>query len=61
MEPISRLVSRLNEQNIDAALVSDPNAIRYFTGTRFSPGERLLALVVKQDGSFRLFINQLFP
>ena len=61
MEPISRLVSRLNEQNIDAALVSDPNAICYFTGTRFSPGERLLALVVKQDGSFRLFINQLFP
>ena len=46
MESITRLVSRLNEQNLDAALVSDPSAIRYFTGTRFSPGERLLALLV---------------
>lgn len=61
MESISRLVSRLQEQSIDAALVSDPNAIRYFTGTRFSPGERLLALLVKKDGSCRLCINILFP
>ena len=61
MESISRLVDRLREKNLDAALVSDPNAICYFTGTRFSPGERLLALVVKQDGSFRLYVNQLFP
>ncbi|MGM9603957.1 MAG: M24 family metallopeptidase [Faecousia sp.] len=61
MESISRLVGRLKEKNLDAALVSDPNAICYFTGTRFSPGERLLALVVKRDGSFRLFVNQLFP
>ena len=61
MESISRLVSRLQEQAFDAALVSDPNAIRYFTGTRFSPGERLLALLVKQDGSCKLCINILFP
>ena len=54
MEAISRLVTRLNRQGIDAALISDPNAIRYFTGTRFSPGERLLALLVKKDGSCRL-------
>ena len=61
MESITRLVSRLNEQNLDAALVSDPSAIRYFTGTRFSPGERLLVLLVKKTGETRLFINILFP
>ena len=61
MDPISCLVSRLKENKLDAALVSDPNAIFYFTGTRFSPGERLLALVVKQDGSWKLCINILFP
>lgn len=61
MESISRLVTRLNQQGIDAALVSDPNAICYFTGTRFSPGERLLALLVKKDGNCQLCINILFP
>ena len=61
MDAISRLVSRLNQQGIDSALISDPNAICYFTGTRFSPGERLLALVVKKDGTYRLCINILFP
>lgn len=61
MESISRLVTRMNQQGIDAALVSDPNAICYFTGTRFSPGERLLALLVKKDGSYKLCINILFP
>ena len=61
MDAISRLVSRLNQQGIDSALISDPNAICYFTGTRFSPGERLLALVVKRDGSCKLCINILFP
>lgn len=60
MNAISRLVSRLNAQNIDAALVSDPNAIWYFTGARFSPGERMLALVVNRDGSCRFFLNKLF-
>lgn len=61
MESISKLVDKLNQQNLDAALVSDPNAICYFTGTRFSPGERLLVLLVKKTGQTRLFINILFP
>ena len=42
MDPISCLVGRLKENKLDAALVSDPNASYYFTGTPFSPGERLL-------------------
>ena len=61
MDPISCLVSRLKENKLAAALVSAPNAIYSFSGTRFAPGERLLALVVKQDGSWKLCINILFP
>ncbi len=61
MDPISRLVRNLNAQHIHAALISDPNAIFYFTGYRFHPGERLLALIVKWDGSATLVINKLFP
>lgn len=61
MDSISRLVRNLNAQHIQAALISDPNAIFYFTGCRFHPGERLLALIVKGDGSATLVINKLFP
>lgn len=61
MNAISRLVDRLNEKNLDCALISDPNAICYFTGTRFWPGERMLVLLVKRDGSCTLFLNKLFP
>lgn len=60
MESITKLVQRLNACGFDAALISDPNAIRYFTGTGFAPGERLLALVVKKDGSCTLLVNKLF-
>lgn len=61
MTSISRLVDRLCEKNLDSAVVADPNAICYFTGLRFSPGERMLVLLVKRDGSCRIFLNQLFP
>ena len=60
MESIQKLAQRLRAGHFDAALVSDPNAIRYFTGTAFAPGERLLALVVKSSGEATLLINKLF-
>ena len=60
MDSVAKLSNLLKERKIDTALISDPNAICYFTGTRFSPGERLLALTVGQDGSTGLFINKLF-
>lgn len=60
MDSITRLVERLNAKHLDAALICDPNAIWYFTGVRFSPGERLLTLVVTKDAKVTLLINQLF-
>lgn len=61
MSPIEKLAARLAENNIDAALIADPNAIAYFTGFRFAPGERMLVLTVTPDGRCRFFINKLFP
>lgn len=61
MTPISRLTDLLQNQGFDAALISDPLAILYYTGTRFYPGERLLALVVRSDGDCRMLVNKLFP
>lgn len=61
MDAISRLIEGLKAQELDAALVTDPLVIRYFTGCRFSPGERMLVLLVKKDGTCRLFLNLLFP
>lgn len=60
MSPIERLVQKLNANHIESAIISDPNAIAYFTGTRFAPGERMLVLLVKADGSVNLYINKLF-
>ena len=60
MDSITRLVDRLNDRHFDAALISDPNAIWYFTGVRFSPGERLLALAVTKDAAATLLVNRLF-
>lgn len=57
---IKRLVELLKDQGIDHALICDPNVILYYTGYRFSPGERLLALLVNADGSYKFFLNKLF-
>lgn len=60
MNAVARLTARMQAKNIDTALISDPKAIAYFTGVWFAPGERLLALVVKQDGSCTFLLNKLF-
>lgn len=61
MEIINRLVEKLGEYGLDHAIVTDPNAICYFTCLRFSPGERMLALRVSRDGSCCIYLNKLFP
>lgn len=61
MSPIEKLAAKLAENNMDAAVITDPNAIAYFTGFRFGPGERMLVLTVKPNGESRFFINKLFP
>ena len=60
MDSIQKLTERLCAKHFDAALISDPNAIRYFSGVKFAPGERLVALVVNRRGEATMLINKLF-
>lgn len=60
MTKIEKLLGLMNKQNIDFALLTDPKIIMYYTGVRFSPGERFLCLCVNKDGSLRFYLNKLF-
>ena len=55
-----RLLAAMREQGLTQLILSDPVAIFYLTGRKFSPGERLLALYLNTDGRKELVINELF-
>ena len=41
-------------------LICDPASIFYLTEKMISPGERFLALLIKDNGDNKIFINSLF-
>lgn len=51
----------MEKHQAEQLIISDPSTIFYLTGTWFSPGERLSALLVKQTGDTLLINNELFP
>ena len=55
MANIQKVIETLKEQQADAAWITTPLNIFYFTGYRSEPHERLFALLIKQDGSQVLF------
>ncbi|AVQ32928.1 aminopeptidase P family protein [Staphylococcus muscae] len=59
MTKIEQLTKTLQEQQADAAWVSDPINIFYLTGFKSEPHERLFALLVTKDGIQTLFVPQL--
>lgn len=56
-----QVAQRMQSEGVGHLVVSDPASIFYLTGTWFHPGERLIVLHMKADGSLRLVINELFP
>lgn len=56
-----QVAQRMQAEGVGHLVVSDPASIFYLTGTWFHPGERLIVLHMKADGSLRLVINELFP
>lgn len=56
---INHIVDELNKQQFDAAWITTPLNIYYLTGFRSEPHERLLALLIKPDGSKTLYCPQL--
>jgi len=58
---IEQVMRRMADAGISQMLVCDPASIFYLTGEWFSPGERLLVLLISCDQGPQLFINALFP
>lgn len=58
---IKNLNEIMDRENLCQMLITDPSSIFYLTGQIISPGERLLALLIKTDEAPKLFINALFP
>ncbi len=58
---VSRILAAMKNQGLQQMIVSDPTAIFYLTGGWIHPGERLLALLLNENGNHKLVINELFP
>lgn len=48
MTNISKIIDELNNQHADAAWITTPLNVFYFTGYRSEPHERLIALLIKK-------------
>lgn len=58
---LARVIANMERLGLKQLLISDPASIYYLTEISIEPDERLLALLVKSDGSATLFNNYLFP
>jgi Xaa-Pro dipeptidase len=58
---MEQALRRMADAGISQMLVCDPSSIFYLTGEWFSPGERLLVLLLSCEQGPQLFINELFP
>ena len=57
---INRVVDNMKAEGLKQILVTAPASVFYLTGEWVEPGERMLALHVKDDGSIMLYANRLF-
>ena len=58
---IERVLSAMAAEGLPQLIVTDPLSIRYLTGADIFPGERMLALLLREDGEHTFFVNILFP
>ncbi len=59
-ERIDKIMARLKDFGASQALISDPYTLSYITGDKFNPGERFLALLLREGCAPKLFLNRLF-
>lgn len=57
----NKILSKMKEQGINQAIISDPYSIFYLTGHLEHPGERFYAVLLDENGNHKLFVNALFP
>lgn len=59
-ERIKKVQESMAKKELKQILVTDPASIFYLTGKWVHPGERMVALLIRQDGEHKFFINKLF-
>lgn len=57
---LESVISGMHELGISQLLVSSPASVFYLTGRWIQPGERMLALLVRENGECCLYANRLF-
>lgn len=60
MSRIDNVTAKMKEEDLTQLLLTDSDAIFYLTGEMQHCGERFLGLLLKDDGSYKLFLNKLF-
>ena len=61
MDRLERILASMKEKEIPQLLISDSVVMYYLTGVKVNAGERLMAILLKEDGGHKLFVNELFP
>lgn len=54
------VLNNMKEHDLEQLMITEPDSIWYLTGVEVSPGERLYALYINQEGRKVLFLNNLF-
>ncbi len=60
MTNLQRVRAAMQENGLPQLIVSDPMMIYYLIGLKIAPGERMLALYLRDNGRAVLFVNDLF-
>ena len=57
---INRVIENMQKTGLEQVLITAPASVFYLTGKWVHPGERMLALYLRADGSYKLYANKLF-
>ena len=57
---INRVIENMKAEGLSQIIVSTPMSVYYLIGSKIGPGERMLALVIRDDGTVILHGNRLF-
>lgn len=60
MNRVARVIENMRAENLKQILVTATPSVYYLTGRWISPGERMLALYLNDEGEVKLFANRLF-
>lgn len=60
-ERMKRVLDEMKRQELPQLIVSDQASIAYLTGCSIDPGERLVALIIRENNQHVAVVNRLFP